>query len=430
MKRNIKQKPISIVILALMLILMLSTYGHATSETKDLIEINYLTHVEKTLISLFENKDLGYNDDLSEYVDPNLLVFLEGKVATHQYSTELHNINKTNYKIKTTLLEEKKLMNKIYLQFNVQTSFNYVDLPNIDSGNGTIVEVLIDSNNYKILDIYDQYNYYDSFVRGESVDIIKENSNEMVATNSKTMEEKRIQLQNIISEIYEEERNNVWESYENLTNDEFSSLNGIYEEENNNTLESYENLTNDKFASRSSLAKQRIVNYARNNYNKTNPASGNGVVNYYDFSQISGNYDCTNFVSHALLAGGATVYDTGNPSTGWYYRNLSNRSYSWAGVINLHTFLTTNRTKGPYGTSSSYGPIYGDFPVGDIIQFHNGSVWRHSTIVTGSYYFGGGGLRGALVTGRTAPGVYNDNDKVVDIYPGHSKRVIVLSGNY
>lgn len=33
-----------------------------------------------------------------------------------------------------------------------------------------------------------------------------------------------------------------------------------------------------------------------------------GFIHYYDFSQLNNNYDCTNFVSHALLAGGATPY--------------------------------------------------------------------------------------------------------------------------
>ncbi|WP_281170123.1 amidase domain-containing protein [Paenibacillus pinihumi] len=72
---------------------------------------------------------------------------------------------------------------------------------------------------------------------------------------------------------------------------------------------------------------------------------------------MSGNWDCTNFVSHALLAGGAVVYDTngtGISSTGWYYRRLSNRSSSFSGVPNLHNFLVNNTTKGPARTSINY----------------------------------------------------------------------------
>ena len=52
----------------------------------------------------------------------------------------------------------------------------------------------------------------------------------------------------------------------------------------------------------------KIKTWVRNNFNKQNPSSGGKGVPYYDFSKISGNYDCTNFVSHALLAGGANVY--------------------------------------------------------------------------------------------------------------------------
>lgn len=70
---------------------------------------------------------------------------------------------------------------------------------------------------------------------------------------------------------------------------------------------------------------------------------------YYDFSKIKNNYDCTNFVSHALLAGGAKPYKpsgaTGIIGTGWYYTNLDNRSSSWSGVSYLYSFLTSNRKK-------------------------------------------------------------------------------------
>ncbi len=37
---------------------------------------------------------------------------------------------------------------------------------------------------------------------------------------------------------------------------------------------------------------------------------------------------------------------------------------------------------------------------------------------------------GALVTGRTAVGSYNNNQKAETIYPGDAKRVIKLKGYY
>lgn len=398
MKKIIKRTPISVLVFTLMLILLFPNFASAASEIK---EINYVTYAEKVITSLYENKDLGANNALGADITPNLSIYLEDKVKTNQYATKLNKTYKTNYKINITLLEEKTLIDKIFLKFNVQTYFNYVDLPNIDSGRGEVVEVIIDSDNYKIIDIYNQNDYYDSFVRGESIDIIKENSNIVALSKSDTIKKKQIELKNTINKTYEEEMNSTLENPPPISR------------------------------ASSSLNKNAIASYARNNYYKTNPASGNGVVPYYDFSQISGNYDCTNFVSHALLAGGATVYDTGNSgisSTGWYYRNTSNRSSSWSGVVNLHNFLIGNITKGPWGVSNSYSTRIGDFANGDIIQFNNGSIWRHSTIVTGYYTMDD--RQGALVTGRSASGAYNNNEKAADIYAGYAKRTISVFGNY
>ena len=49
-----------------------------------------------------------------------------------------------------------------------------------------------------------------------------------------------------------------------------------------------------------------MASYAYNNAAKASPSSGDGVTPYYDFSLITGNYDCTSFISHCLLAGGAS----------------------------------------------------------------------------------------------------------------------------
>lgn len=171
-----------------------------------------------------------------------------------------------------------------------------------------------------------------------------------------------------------------------------------------------------------------IKNWARDNYNKNDPVSSSSSVPYYDFSEIPGAYDCTNFVSHALLAGGATLHDKGQSgitgSDQWYYRDLSNRSSSWSGVNELYQFLTRsnpgNSNKGPYGTEKAL--TYANAYTGDIVQGHNGTRWRHSTVVT---KFENGKV---YVTGGTADGVYNDNQLATTIYG--TQRLIHLEGNY
>jgi len=78
--------------------------------------------------------------------------------------------------------------------------------------------------------------------------------------------------------------------------------------------------------------------------------------------------------------------------------------------------------KGPYGVETVVSYI--NASLGDIVQGHNGSQWRHSTIVTkidnatGSVY----------VTGRTGKGVSNNNQLSTTIYG--RQRLIALRGNY
>ncbi|MBQ8624455.1 MAG: amidase domain-containing protein [Oscillospiraceae bacterium] len=186
------------------------------------------------------------------------------------------------------------------------------------------------------------------------------------------------------------------------------------------------------------LDKTKIVAWARENFNKYQPQSGNPVwvPSYLNFSFIGeDNYDCTNFVSHAILAGGTPTFDTGGwgiSSTGWYFRDIVNRSSSWSGVAPLFDFLTHNEVRGPFGEYRRYEDIYSgvfDFEEGDIIQFNNGDFWRHTGIITGFGYSPEGRLE-ALVTGRTDTGNYNDNTIASEIYPNLPRRVIKLLGYY
>lgn len=112
------------------------------------------------------------------------------------------------------------------------------------------------------------------------------------------------------------------------------------------------------------------IEYARNWALDRNPE-------YVDFSDMGG--DCTSFVSQILMAGGA-VMNKSSRETGWYFRSLSDRSYSWSGVPFMYQFLTTNQGLGPFGhvvPSAEVQP-------GDIIQlrFYGNPQFSHSLFVT------------------------------------------------
>lgn len=178
-----------------------------------------------------------------------------------------------------------------------------------------------------------------------------------------------------------------------------------------------------------------MSSYAYDNASKVSPSSGDGITPYYDFSLITGNHDCTNFISHCLLAGGASKNVSAN---GWYYNTLSDRTPSWSNVNYLHNFLVRNSsTRGPKGVSSEYPAgnsltsLYSSCRIGDLIQikYKGASNYGHSTIVTGKNL----SQTTILITSRTSQNSYNKSAVLTKVYNPNavkSYRLVDLEGNY
>ena len=178
-----------------------------------------------------------------------------------------------------------------------------------------------------------------------------------------------------------------------------------------------------------------MSSYAYDNASKVSPSSGDGITPYYDFSLITGNHDCTNFISHCLLAGGASKNVSAN---GWYYNTLSDRTPSWSNVNYLHNFLVRNSsTRGPKGVSSEYPAgnsltsLYSSCRIGDLIQikYKGASNYGHSTIVTGKNL----SQTTILITSRTSQNSYNKSAVLTKVYNSNavkSYRLVDLEGNY
>lgn len=171
------------------------------------------------------------------------------------------------------------------------------------------------------------------------------------------------------------------------------------------------------------------ITYARANVDKTKPASGGYGTPYSTTLGL----DCTNFISHCLLAGEFGEYEGRHlHSDCWFYNNDSDRSSSWAGVIALYQYISWNKTQqgGPKSSSiisdSNFPYTYTprsnyDVNYGDIIQIKSNrssrNDYQHSTLV-------GGFSRGTHpyftdihITHRTGPNVYGRNDKLSEKYP-------------
>ncbi|MCL2298935.1 MAG: amidase domain-containing protein [Firmicutes bacterium] len=95
---------------------------------------------------------------------------------------------------------------------------------------------------------------------------------------------------------------------------------------------------------------------------------------YGDFSEMGG--DCTNFISQALIAGGAVMNETRD--VGWYYRAMNSRAAAWTSAAHLYRFLVNNRGRGPFGHEI---PLEEVRP-GDIVQlkFAGKDDYSHSLL--------------------------------------------------
>ncbi len=313
------------------------------------------------------------SQDRTEY--SGLAEYIETKLDYLQYVTS----DVENFNVSTEIKDKRETENGILFTVWAEADFNYVgsDTP---SGFGRTAQVLVGSDN-RIVDMWINDGIEDNF-RANGIE-----PSELVWSNYE-IAEKRISdislcRQNCIN--YEQE---LLKSSQMYTDNTLSS-------ENASDLNATSSL--------SSAQRNKMVSYALNNVDIKQPSSGDSsfVSDYFDFSRISGAGDCTNFVSHCLLAGGAVFKAPSNYKTGgvnssssyWFYHNIDNRASSWSGVENFYSFITTNKGVGPKGTkkpfSGKYPPNQGYEAIkGDIVQIrynsdeNNDSVYDHTMIIT------------------------------------------------
>lgn len=390
-----------------------------------------LTEYYRSIVNVQEDtksvdKSIAFNDKIKELVStPELGKYISDKQAYRKYVESSVGIVYASHSGEYTLEDYKIQDGAMYLLVSADIIEPYQN--GEISGYGELVEFLFvkDNDQIKIADWYST-NIYDWETRGYDQSI-NDPDFWSKADNAKY----------------------VFEKSETLLSNTKSIQNAL--KDNKNFIDIPENavelqnvgLTRAVTAF-STTARSNMVSYANTNCSLTNPSSGGFSVPYFDFSTISGNYDCTNFVSHVLLKGGAKPYNTSNGvngiySTGWFYENMNRRSSSWSGVSSLHSFLVSNAAYGPRGTSSvTYGiPQFSPFTFdinqmkGNIIQIDYSSYsssYDHCTVLSGSYSSLGSGTL-VNITSRTAPKNYILDKPLASSYPSATAvRVIYLTG--
>ena len=349
----------------------------------------------------FDDSNIEF-DELREYI--------RTKINYMQFVTS----DVENFDIQMELISKDESTDAIYLAYFVEAEYNYVGL-DTPSGFGECVQIVVDKNlEQEICDFY-VYDNWDNRLR----DANSINADYIVWEN----EQSAMQL--------------VYDIQERTTN----SINVIEEQANiTDTLLDDDNYS---VSSVSSSNRTKIVNYALDNCSKKSPASGNSnlVSTYYDFSQISNNYDCTNFSSHCLLAGGAVFQDDNSGNRGgWFYYGTStaNRSMSWSSVNYFYDFATTNTGVGP--KAKTFSLRYNcpssmiNYNIGEFIQVKyddDSDGYDHTLVITditGStstslypYVTGRSGYNSGITTW------YVKNKNIMENYSGDQYRVLAFT---
>lgn len=332
--------------------------------------------------------------------------YLSDKMDVQQYVTQLYDTDKENYSAEVDLVEYNISTNAniISMKYQVVTTYNYVGC-DFETTSSEIVEIQYDLDEGCVVDMHVPMDYYDEFVRAEQ------------AADSRTSINAEFSL---TPEVVAKQ-----DEIKELINARYADMNNL------TAVESVPG----NVSRASTLNNTAIVNWARSNFNKDQPTSGSSSISYCDFSEMNNAYDCTNFVSHAILAGGAKMYDPGGlgiGSTGWYYRNVNDRSVSWAGVEFFYNYMTSNtRSNTAAGQSYLYSHNGAWWSPGYVMQFNFDGTggYDHSTIVTEKRYSSDGARCYAYVTGRTGDGVYNNNKSADEMSPVNPVRALFIYNN-
>lgn len=320
----------------------------------------------------------------------------------------------------------------LWCEIFVDVKYQYSDA-SIVSGFGETIQVVIEnSDNPIIIDFYNgSFESFDSQIRSYELDLTdsknwlsNQNTNEIISNMNKRLKSHKEAFTNLKQMMIETSQENNTTTYTDVVP--------------------------------LSTRRQNAVNYAVNNYNRTTPSSGGQSVPFYNF-----NPGCTEFISHCLLAGGFNqVFGQHGYENCWYYRNVNDRSSSWAGVNPLFGWLSWNGNTGSGPKAVSFftnrNNLVNSWPFDQPLPIHskNGNIiqikynwsgaygypnYGHSILVTGYSLESSSSpfLVTPLATWRTNSTSRGLNRKVIDVYPpapnttcgsgGHLYRAIDLN---
>ena len=241
------------------------------------------------------------------------------------------------------ILDDNTLLCTVFA--NVTFQYSQVDFL---SSFGSVVQVVVaHPRTPQITDFYVNHDYFDTSLRGYDLDLSLE-KNRLPFSNANETENRIAASLDTLEESIAHEKQQRAKQTQHIPS--FSQNTLLASTMPFKSASHLSNIMLEPIALQSATDwRSKICTYACNNAAKTNPAKGNSSVPYGSFS-----LDCTNFVSHALLAGGFKVRPGSHGQENcWFYISMSNRSSSWSGVENFFGFINwnTSTTQGPRKSS-------------------------------------------------------------------------------
>lgn len=136
-----------------------------TNETAERFVDNSIVNTVMGFVKAHITKiDTGLDGGKYANVDDNLQTYLSDKEDAAEIT-----VPKNHYHLDISVNDYQDKDTVIYLQLNLKARWNYVE--DIDSGYSKLIEVLVDKENGKIIDIYDRTNLFDIAVRGDTLDL-------------------------------------------------------------------------------------------------------------------------------------------------------------------------------------------------------------------------------------------------------------------
>ena len=155
---------ITLVAVVFCIVLLSSISGYATESGG----LKAASSMETDISAIYRNVELNESNSLKNAFSDNVMAFLNSKKEVTRYIQEINHIrDKNEYSVSATLMSKRIEDTYTSFLYNVETTYRY-EGSNIQSGEGFLVTIKVDSGSNTIIEFYELQDAFDQFVRDET----------------------------------------------------------------------------------------------------------------------------------------------------------------------------------------------------------------------------------------------------------------------